>query len=245
MKRLILAVLLPFVCFYGYSQNTIFGFWGGASTSVNYNYDMGLSGGFSFIKYGWSRMGLGADLFYQGYAFKYDREANGMKNGTGSAGMIILNKSSYIFVTPKFSMVFGGRGTHDAYLTVGAGFKMGGKETMHKWDHTLGATSGDFDSTNDTSPNINSMVLRIGAGMTHMIYISRKRQGKWWFTISEDIGFVPSSLTKSSDVTDPSRTAYSPAGKLNPFFVSVRIGLRHLKNVGLSVPPRKRTNLGY
>lgn len=243
MKKIILALLLPFILFSdSYAQNTYFGFWGGAGASINYNYNVGIAGGLTFLKQGKGRFGMGADLFYQGYAFKYDREAHGMKNGAGNAGVIILNKSSYIFVTPKFIETFGKGGNLEAYLTVGAGFKMSGKETMRKWDRTHGVTAGDYDSTDiDTSPNINSMVLRIGLGLTEYLHMGKK----WYFTFTEDFGFIPSSLTKTGGVTDPSRTSYSPNGKLNPFFISLYVGIRHVKNVGYSTPARRGTNLGY
>lgn len=241
MKRILLCAILFLMCLHGYAQNTIFGFWGGVGASPNYSYDVGLAGGFTFLKQTRSRTGIGADLFYQGYAFKYDREANGLKNGAGSAGMMILNRSSYIFLTPKLTELFGKYHTLEAHLTFGAGFKMAGTETMRKWDRTHGFDPGDFDSTIDTSPNINSLVFRFGLGLTEYIYLGKK----WWFTVTEDVGFIPSSLTKSSDVHNPSRTAYSPAGKLNPFFISVHVGLRHLKNMGSYIPPNKRSRLGY
>ncbi|MCD6010155.1 MAG: hypothetical protein K0Q79_17 [Flavipsychrobacter sp.] len=240
MKKIILAVLLPFICVSGYAQNTIFGFWGGLGASVNHSYDLSTAGGFTFIKHGRSRIGIGADLFYQSFPFKYDKEAYGLKNGTSNAGMIIQGKPSYIFVTPKFTGKFGKGGNFEFYATAGAGFKMGGTETMRKWDRTNGVTAGDYDSTIDTSPNINSMVMRLGVGATQYIWVGKK----WFFTVAEDLGFVASSLTKSSDVTNPSRTIYSPSGKLNPFFISVYIGFRHMSNVSYTPPPRNKTKLG-
>ncbi len=240
MKRLILAVLLPFICFYGYSQNTIFGFWGGTGASINYNYDMSVAGGFTFIKHGRSRMGIGADLFYQSLPYKYDKEAYGMKNHTGPAGMILQGKPSYIFVTPKFTGKFGKGGHFEFYVTAGAGFKMGGKETMTKWDHTNGVVAGDVDSFIDSSPNLNSMIMRLGVGATQYIWVSKK----WFFTVTEDFGFIPSTLTKSSNVTDPSRTIYSPAGKISPYFISLYIGFRHMSNVYEMTYPRRKTRLG-
>lgn len=238
MKRLILSILLLFLVGAGYAQNTMIGLWGGAGTSINYNYDVGLSGGFTVVKRAWGRTGIGADLFYQSYNIKYDKEAYGFKNGTGNAGVTILNKSSYIFLTPKINQCFGYLNTLEAYLTFGAGFKMGGTETMRKWDRSHGTLGGDYDSTLDTSPNINSMVFRVGFGMTQYIFLGKK----WWFSITEDLGFIPSSITKSSDPQDPSRTNYSPAGKLNPFYISLFIGIAHASHVSEkeSKPRRSR-----
>lgn len=227
MKRIIPAVLLSVLAVSGYAQNTILGLFGGVGTSVNYNYDVGLAGGFTFLKPIAGRTGLGADLFYQSYGIKYDKEAYAIKNGTSNAGVTILNKSSYIFLTPKINQSFGYLNTLEAYLTVGAGFKMGGKETMRKWDKSHGTVAADYDSTIDTSPNINSMVMRFGFGLTEYIYLGNK----WWFTVTEDFGFIPSSITKTSDPHDPSRTDYSPAGKLNPYYISLFIGIAHTSHV--------------
>jgi hypothetical protein len=47
---------------------------------------------------------------------------------------------------------------------------------------------------------------------------------RWRFTLTEDLGFLPGSLTKTSDYSDVSRTTYSP-GKLNPTYFSVRLGI--------------------
>ncbi len=227
MKRIVLLVLLSFLAIHGYAQNTIIGLFGGVGTSLNYNYDVGMSGGFTFLKPVWGRTELGADLFYQSYGIKYDKEAYSFGNGTSTAGVTILNKTSYIFLTPKITQAFGSLNTLEAYLTVGAGFKMSGTETLRKWDRTHGYVAGDYDSSINSSPNINSMIFRIGCGMTEYIYMGNK----WWFTVTEDFGFVPSSITKTSDPHDPSRTDYSPAGKLNPFFISLFIGIAHTSHV--------------
>ena len=133
MKRIVLLTFLIISAISGHSQ-TVFGFFGGAGASVNYNYDVGLTGGITFIKEGTGKTGIGADLFYQSIPLNYDKEAYGQKNGTGNAGMMIMDKNSYIFLAPKINHIFGRLGTYEAYLTVGAGFKMAGTETMRKWD---------------------------------------------------------------------------------------------------------------
>ncbi len=227
MKRFIPALILSVLATTGYAQNTILGLFGGVGTSLNYNYDVGMAGGFTFLKPIAGRTGLGADLFYNSYGIKYDKEAYSVTNGAGNGGVTILNQSSYIFLTPKINQSFGYYNTLEAYVTVGAGFKMGGKETMRKWDRGNGSLVNDYDSTIDTSPNINSMVFRLGCGLTEYIYLG----GKWWFTVTEDFGFIPSSITKTSDPHDPSRTQYSPAGKLNPYYISLFIGIAHTSHV--------------
>jgi len=227
MKRIIFIAFLSFLALKGFTQtNTILGLYGGAGASTMYNYDVGLSGGFDFLKGIGNHTALGATLFYQGYAFLYDREANYVNNGGGNAGVSILNKSSYIFIAPKISQFFGRHSTLEAYLNAGAGFKMSGTETMRKWDYGNGSVNSNYDSTINTSKNINSMVLRFGVGLKEYIHLGN---GNWWFTVTEDCGFLASTLSKTSDVDDPSRTQYSPNGKLNPNYFSLMIGISHSK----------------
>jgi hypothetical protein len=242
MKRLILAAMLPLFTFAGHAQNTLFGFFGGAGTSLNYNYDLGTAAGVTFLKQGKGRSAIGADLFFQSYGILYDNEQYSAKDGNGNAGVTILNKTSYIFVTPKFAVFLGKKNLVDGYISFGAGFKMSGKETMRKWDKNPGIVKSAYDSTLDTSPNINSMVLRVGAGLSEHLRMGKK----WCFSFTEDFGFIPSSLTKTTDVHDKSRTEYSPAGKLNPFYISLFIGITHTSRADNSVPPvsgRNRWNL--
>jgi hypothetical protein len=241
MKRIILIVFLAFLALRGFSQaapekNTLFGISAGAGVSTSYNYDAGISGGLDFQKELGSKENgahiyLGGMLFYQGYAMLADREQYGAKNGTGNAGVMLLNKSSYICLTPKFSYDFGKRGVdfykHDfikMYVDFGAGFKMSGTETLRKWDRNFGASYGDFDSVINTSKNIKSLVLRVGFGFSEYIHVSKN----WLFTITEDFGYVPGSITKTTDVNDPSRTPYTPHS-LTPTYFSVQIGLSHSK----------------
>lgn len=231
MKKIILAAILGLVAVPGYSQYNVWGFYAGAGASLNYNYDVGITGGFTFMKQGIGRAGLGGDLIYQGIPLKYDREAYGKKNHTGPAGVIVKDDASYFFIAPKINQSFGRFNTLEAYLSFGVGFKVGGTETLHKWDSTHGYVGGvnyyDYDSTINSSNNINSMVFRIGAGMTEFVHMGYG-ENKWWFTISENLSFIPTSITKTTDITDPSHTQYSPS-KLNPFFISLTIGVSHAK----------------
>ncbi len=86
---------------------------------------------------------------------------------------------------------------------------MSGSEKFRKWDHSHGSAPGDYDSTMATDANINSMLIRIGVGLTEYIHLGH---GKWWFTITEDGGFLGNSLSKTgdADITTPSRTRVQP-----------------------------------
>jgi hypothetical protein len=230
MNRLILGALLCLPAFSGRAQNTFLNLYGGIGSSINYNYDAGTSAGFSFIKFGYSRVGFGAQLFYQGYSFRYDKEANSMHNGTGNAGVMIRDKASYIFLAPKVSTFLTKRYLMEGYLNFGAGFKMSGTETMRKWDRSYPNSIGNYDSTINSSSNLNSMLFRFGVGLNEYAHLGGGRS-TWWFSFTEDVGFVTSSITKTSDFNDPSRTQYSPNQKLNPAYFSFQIGIMKSKAV--------------
>ncbi len=223
MKRLILFVFLSFLALQGFAQlNNFMGIYAGAGLASKYNYDAGISGGFEFLKGLGNRTALGATLFYQGYAFHVDNEAYSAKNGTGNAGFTLLNKSSYIFIAPKLSHGIGRGELVKYYFDAGAGFKMSGTENVRKWDFSHGSAPGNYDSTISTGGNLNSLLFRLGCGLTEYAHLS----GKWWFTFNEDAGFLVNTISKTSDFDNPSpsRTPYSP-NKLNPAYFSVQIGI--------------------
>jgi hypothetical protein len=223
MKRITLIAFLSFLAIQSYAQtNTVIGIYGGAGLSSSYNYNVGISGGLDFLKGIGERTCLGATLFYQGYNFLYDREAYGAKNGTGNAGVTVLNQSGYIFLAPKLSHGLGRGEFWKFYVDAGPGFNMSGKETMRKWDNSNGSNPGNYDSTITTTKNINSLVLRLGVGLTEYIHM----QGKWWFTVTEDFGCLASELSKTGDVDNGSRTQYSP-NRLSPNYFSIQIGISH------------------
>jgi len=228
MKRILLLVFLFSFVFRGYSQegsNTIIGIYGGGGLASSTNYNVALSGGLDFDKGIFYRTGIGFDLFYQQYDLLYDNEAYGVKNGTGEAGVTLLNKSSYIFLAPKLTHSIGRNQLMKLYVNVGVGFNMGGTETMRKWNDLNGAAGGNYDSIINTSANINKMLFRLGVGLKEYIHM----RGKWWFSITEDCGFLTENLSKTADEDDPSRTVYSP-NSLHPAYFSLQIGFSHSKN---------------
>jgi hypothetical protein len=223
MKRLTLIAFLCFVDIFSYAQsNTIIGIYGGTGLATSWNYNAGISGGFNFLKEIGARTYLGATLFYQGYNFLYDHEEYGAKNGTGNAGVTVLNQSGYIFLAPKLSHDLDKDGFWEVYVDAGPGFNMSGKETMRKWDHTEAVGFGYYDSTINTTKNINSLVVRVGVGLSENLHMG----GKWRFTFTEDFGCLASELSKTADANNPSRTPYSP-NRLNPDYFSVQIGISH------------------
>lgn len=225
MKQATLIVFLSFITFQGFAQQHSVGIYGGGGIATNNNYDVGISGGLEYLKQIFDRTMLGAGVFYQGYGVLLDNEAYGAKNGVGNAGVTVLNKSAYVFFAPKISHFFGrNQQTVCGYIDGGIGYNMGGTETMRKWDRSYGAAVGNFDSTIDTSPNINKMLFRVGVGFTEYVHLSKK----WWFTITEDFGYITKSLSTTTDATDPERTQYTPHS-LRPDYVSLQIGISHTK----------------
>jgi len=239
MKRTLLVAFLSFLTLAGYAQvttihgtNTFIGIYGGVGVATRNNYDIGISGGFEFEKgiaskqSGDSRLGIGANLFYQSFSLLYDREQYDSRHGLGNAGVMDRVKAAYIFITPKFDVGIGRHQNTHGYITVGAGFKMSGFDTLRKWDHSLGNPGvGNYDSTLDMSKNLKSMALRFGAGFKEYIYLGNH----WRFTITEDFGFLASPITSTGSPADPSRTQYSPPKGLNPVYLSIQIGIMHTK----------------
>ena len=157
------------------------------------------------------------------YGVAYDNEAYGVKGGGGNAGVQLLNKTSYIFICPKFDYGIGRKQDVHFFVNAGVGLNMGGTETMRKWDHSNGDGVGNYDSLLTTTPNINKMLLRIGTGFTEYFRTSRH----WRFSVTEDFGFISQNLSTTSDYLNPSRTAYTPRS-LKPGYISLQIGITHV-----------------
>ena len=241
MKRILLVAFLSFLIIIpGFSQNnTLIGLYGGAGCATSNNYNVAPSVGFEFLKgVAYSRAHLGADLFYQTYSLYYDNEQNSAKHGTGLAGVIDRNATSYVFLAPKVQFGLSSSMRSMVYLTVGVGFKVGGFDSLRKWDHSYTAGSiNNYDSSLDASKNINSMLLRIGVGFTQYLQISYH----WSFTFTEDFGFLPASLSKTSDIDAAGRTQYFPQ-KLNPGYISLQIGIAHNSQYRIKTYRNKHKN---
>ncbi len=238
MKRTLLVAFLSFLSLSGFSQSTIWGYnsfvgiYGGIGLAAAHNYDIGISGGFEYVKgiaaykHGGTRFGLGADVFYQSFSLLYDREQDGARHGFGNAGAMVRHKSAYIFLTPKFDVGIGEHQNVHTYITAGVGFKMSGYDSLRKWDHSYTTSGvGNYDSSLDMSKNIKSMPLRFGFGFKEFIYLG----SHWRFTITQDFSFLGSSITGTGGLSDPSRTKYTPLS-LNPFYFSLQIGIMRTRH---------------
>ncbi len=226
MKSILLALLLSFTLFKGYSQkNTIAGIYAGGGIATTNNFDVALSGGLDYAKGLNLRTFLGAEVFYQQFSLLYDNEARSARGGSGFAGEMLRHTSAYIFIAPKLRYCAGRHQNAHFYVDAGLGMNMGGYDSLHRWN-SVSTPNGyvRMDTTVDQSENIKSMVLRFGAGWTQYIYLGNH----WRFTFTTDFGFLPGSLTETSNFADVTRSSYSP-GKLNPTYVSVRIGIAHTK----------------
>jgi hypothetical protein len=226
MKKILLALILSISVFKGYSQkNTIVGIFAGGGIATTNNYDVSLSGGLDYAKGLNLRTFIGAEVFYQQYSLLYDNEARSAKKATGYDGEILRHTSAYVFFAPKIRFCAGRKQNAHFYFNAGIGMNMGGYDSLRRWN-TVSTPNGykRMDTTIDQSENINSMVLRVGLGWTQYIYMG----SHWRFSFTTDFGFLPGSLTKTSDYADVSRTSYSPS-KLNPTYMSIRIGIAHTK----------------
>lgn len=224
MKHVTLIIFILLCALTGFSQKkTYIGLYGGGGLATRYNYDVSISGGLDFVKAGTGHFGFGFSLFYQSFGIAYDNEAYGAKRGVGNAGAIVLNKSAYVFLAPKFDIGLGKKKDIHFYVNAGPGFNMGGTEVMRKWDRSFGAGLGNYDSTIVTTANINKMVVRVAFGFTQHLYTSKH----WRFSVTEDFGFVAQSLSTTSDYNNPSRTNYTPRS-LNPSCISLIIGITHV-----------------
>jgi len=223
MKRILLLVFLSVLATGSFSQ-TLIGLYGGAGLATSNNYDVGISGGLDFAKAIGNKTWLGANVFYQGFSLNYDNEANSARHGDGIAGFIERNSTGYVFVAPKLVHDVTRNGLIKFYVNVGVGFKMSGFDSVHKWNHSYDSINvRRYDSTNDNSKNINSMLVRVGTGFIEYMHLG----GNWWFTFTEDFGFIGGSLVKTGEA-NPAQTPYS-AQKLNPGYISLQIGITHYK----------------
>ncbi len=227
MKPILLAFLLSVSATTGYSQrNSIIGIFAGGGIATASNYDVALSGGLDYAKGLNVRFFMGTEVFYQQFSLLYDKEVNGARNGTGYEGELLSHRSAYMFIAPKFRYCAGRYQNTHIYVNAGIGMNMGGYDSVRRWS-TMSTPNGlvRTDRVTDQSQNINSMVFRIGAGITQYLYMG----ANWRFTFTGDVGFLPGSLTTTSDYADAGRSPYS-AGKLNPTYVSLRLGIGRTRN---------------
>lgn len=226
MKFITLVVLISLFTSPAFSQGTnkIIGFYGGGGLATSNNYDVAISGGITYDKGLFSRTFLGVNIFYQGYALAFDNEAGSNKLGKGQAGVTVFNKSAYVFLAPQISI--GIRETQNLkfYANAGIGYNMSGTETYRKWDYRYGSLPGNYDSTINTTANINKMLYRVGFGMEEYLSLGNR----WFMCLKEDFGFIVNNLSTSGDVDNPNRTVYSPHS-LNPGYISIQLGFSHTK----------------
>ncbi len=210
MKRISLIIFLTLISLNGFS-NSFFNIWGGAGLATRYNYDMGFSGGFTYIKAATWRLGLGASVFYQQYNLYYDRENSQL------IGSSIRHNSSYAFVSPVLDLHLGRRGNTHFYVTAGAGFNMGAADSLHKW-----AKGGyvNYDSTIGKAENINKMVFRFGMGLVEYFSINRR----YFISVNEDFGYLSDVLSKTNNPTDAMLNR-NVNQLYTPTYISVRLGI--------------------
>lgn len=210
MKRIFITLLL-IVGSMPVFANTFVQLWGGAGVAGRYNYDLGLSSGVNFYTAAGFRMGVGFSAFTQQYNIYYSKELQANRGGS------IRYQSTYAFFSPMIDYHLRGHGYTHIYFNAGAGFKMSATDSLHKWSK-VGAI---YDSTLSDPANINSMVIRIGMGMSHFFPFKHK---KMYLTIGEDVGFLANKISETTDKTN--RLLDGNTSRIyKPMYISVRLGL--------------------
>ncbi len=209
MKKLLFTILLVSSAVHGFSQ-TYLQLWGGAGLATSGNYDMGISQGINFFKGVSWRTAIGAQVAMQGYNIYYNKEVG------EPIGSSLRNKSTYLFVSPMIDFHLRKNGHTHAYLNAGVGFNMGAEDSLRRWSYT----PGGFDSTYGSADNVKKMVVRIGMGLTH--YIAAR--GKFRITVSEDVGFLATPISKTTDPTDV-RLYNNSLQFYKPMYISLRLGI--------------------
>jgi hypothetical protein len=222
MKRILFVIaLITFSSPAVFSQRII-SFWGGAGLSNNYNFDVAPEGGID-VTFGLANhLGFGLSAFYKNYSFYYDKEVTSTSYGTGDAGYTLRNLSNYIIAAPKLDYAFSRHNNLHFYVKGGPGFLLGGTETLHTWQNSYTAPpfNASFNDTISTSKNIKSMVMYLGFGFTEYSFASKHVR----FTLTEDFGFLTSSLTKTTDVNSTYHSVYGPQN-FNPMYISIQLGI--------------------
>jgi hypothetical protein len=198
-------------------------FAGGGVATTN-NYDVALSGGIDYAKGLNLRSFVGVEIFYQQFSLLYDNEINSQKHATGSEGEIIMHKTAYAFIAPKFRFCLGRRQNNHFYMSAGLGMNMGGYDSLRRFQ-TISTPSGmvRIDTTLDKSKNINSMLLRVGVGATQHLSMGRH----WRFTFTEDKTEIKNRMVKQFQASQSGITENKLDGrgkiKLARYFVYAEV----------------------
>jgi len=213
MKRLLLVALLCISALQGFS-NGMMGLLAGAGLTGRNNYDVGLSYGLMGYRAISYRVGLGAMIFSQQYDLYYTNELN---NPMGSS---LRTNLSYGFFSPL--LIYDMRnhdGRYKFYLTAGVGYNLSGYDSVHKWNMSS-YPGASYDSLIDGSKNINKLTYRIGFGFLQFVPMNRH----FTFCFNEDIGFLPSVLSSTTDKTDATLRS-NVARYYRPTYISLRLGI--------------------
>lgn len=210
MKKLLLMILLFFVVKPAMSQSFT-GIYGGAGVATSNNYDLGINAGAYYYKSVMWRMAVGAQVFMQQYNIYYDKERN------QQVGATIRNNSNYVFIAPMLAYHVRGNGNTHFYINAGVGFNMGAKDSLHKWSYT--GIAG-YDSTVGSADNVNKMLVRFGVGLITYFHVKKHLN----IFISEDVGFLGSKLSETTDVTDI-RLNNNVNQIYRPLYISLRLGI--------------------
>jgi len=139
------------------------------------------------------RLYMGGSLYFQRYSLRNDRDA--ISGITYGDVVSISQKSSYIFVSPKFDLGIGYRQYLHVYATFGVGVFAGGRQFSDTyspyWTPPGGAPYGADTVSKNTTYNIPNAILRYGVGISERI----PTQGYWNIMFSQEFGKMPGGLS--------------------------------------------------
>ncbi len=201
----------------------------GGGLALKYNYDVSAAADLE-IYYPVKQFMFGVNFEYQMMGLRYQKTSPDAPFHDGYSGYSLINQSSYGFATPEILLSFGPANEprmFDVYIDGGVGNLISGKETIRKWDNTynypLNAVN-NYDSTINTSKNINSMLFRYGFGLTEHVSCSHQMT----FTFTEDFSFIPGSISTTTNPGDPHRNAYAP-NTIAPNYFTFKVGVNFFR----------------
>ncbi len=219
MKKSLL-ILLTAVCSIMYTNDlkaqhlSTIDFWGGVGYTPKYNYDVGISGGATYMRAMDWGFYWGLSAFMQQYNMLYDMSTNNISQ-------TLRHKSNYVFVAPTLAFRLDKMAHTMGYLNAGVGMKMGFTDTLQSELKTNIPGAIPTISKTAFDDSAKSMTFRVGMGITRYFYLSKS----WRLSMTADAGFT---IGRLSSITVADNQYNGNLDKFyRPTYYSIRIGLCH------------------